>query len=362
MKVGRVFRRLWPNWVGLWNGREDATALALCRISLALTLFYDFWEVRSLGLIEALWSIAPDGYANPYPQGWGAWLFDRGPESAHLMWWLVVLSLFAMCIGFCTRLACVLVIVLASQIAYLAPEGDRGIDMMMRIFIGIVACSRSNARLSVDAWLWRLFKRPLDPVVPSWPRLLLMVQLIWIYFSGGINKSGAEWGPHGGFLALANTLADPHFARFDPGWVETLLPLTRVATAVTIVFEITAPIYLLFYYYARTPDRGGRIRRVLAKYRIRWQWIVIGGSFHIGIAMFMRLGIFPFGMLAVYPALLLPEELWRMRSWVRRRMGKVDEPMPVARVTAVATAPAADPPAADPPAEDAAPDPALPSA
>jgi hypothetical protein len=66
------------------------------------------------------------------------------------------------------------------------------------------------------------------------------------------------------------------------------------------VFELGAPLYLLAY------AKGWR--------RVRWIWIGLGISFELGIAIGLRLGSFPFGMLALYPVLLVPEELARSRS------------------------------------------------
>ena len=71
---------------------------------------------------------------------------------------------------------------------------------------------------------------PMPAQVPAWPRYLLLLQLVWVYFSGGMNKSAGAWGPFGGFTALANALSDPHAARFAPGWVGAIYPLTRIAT------------------------------------------------------------------------------------------------------------------------------------
>jgi hypothetical protein len=52
--------------------------------------------------------------------------------------------------------------------------------------------------------------------------------------------------------------------------------------------------------------------------------------FHLGIALTMRLGIFPSAMLAMYPVLLLPDEVERARRWVvgrvRRRAAPPGEP------------------------------------
>ena len=82
------------------------------------------------------------------------------------------------------------------------------------------------------------------------------------------------------------------------------MPLTRIATTVTMLFEFGAPLYLLFY-----------IKRWE---RPRWAWIAVGLAFHLGIAFAMRLGAFPWGMLALYPVLLRPDELARLtRSRLR---------------------------------------------
>lgn len=310
---------VWSAWVTFWDRREDVAPLAVCRILLALVLLYDWWQVHHFDLVTTLYSPAPDGYAVAY-QGWAAKLFGKGPELGPIVFMGAVISTICLGLGFMTRVACLAVIMCASQLAQFAPEGDRGIDMMIRIFIGILMFSRSHGRYSIDAFIWRKLGRPIDPIGPAWPRYLLMFQLVWIYFSGGINKSGAEWGPHGGFLALANTLADPHFARWDNGWVELLTPLTRIATAVTILFEDTAPIYLVLYFWAARPDKPGRMRRFANRYRVRWIWMVVGAQFHLGIAIFMRLGIFPFGMLVIYPALLLPMEV----QWLRKKLGAKD--------------------------------------
>ncbi len=341
---------VWNAWTTFWDRREDVAPLAVCRILLALVLLYDWWQVYHFDLVTVLYSPAPDGYAVAY-QGWAAKLFGKGPELGHIVYMGAVISTICLGVGFMTRVACLAVIMCASQLAQFAPEGDRGIDMMIRIFIGVLMFSRSHGRYSIDAFIWRKLGRPIDPIGPAWPRYLLMFQLVWIYFSGGINKSGAEWGPHGGFLALANTLADPHFARWDNGWVELLTPLTRIATAVTIIFEDTAPIYLFLYFWAARPDKPGRVRRFANRYRVRWIWMIIGAQFHLGIAIFMRLGIFPFGMLVIYPALLLPMEV----QWLRKKLGAkdTDEMLRRSRPVPIGT-PGLEPEPPPPPAEKAA--------
>lgn len=306
--------RLLRAWVALWDRREPATALAAVRIAIAVVMLYDYAVVWHLDAIEGLWSRPPDGYGWGGDDRWSArWLGSDG-GSAFALWAASMIALVAVATGTLTRVACVVVVLISAQLSFRAPDADRGIDTMLRIVLLVLALSRSHAVWSVDAWVWRKLGRPMSVEVPAWPRLLLFAQLIWVYFSGGHNKSGIEWGPLGGFTALGNILSDPHFARFEPGWVEAIHPLTRLATATTLLFELGSPLMILFTYYAATADRPGRLRRLCNRLHLRWIWIALGVMFHLGIALTMRLGIFPAGMLALYPVLLLPGEYPRLRE------------------------------------------------
>jgi hypothetical protein len=276
----------------------------LVRIGVALVALVDLIQLRRLGLVDALWSPLPAGYATDYH----AWL---SPEA---LWWVGAVALVAIGVGAATRVACVAFVIVSVQMAHLAPDSESGVDAAFRIVVVILALSRCNARWSVDAAIARKLGRPPPAEVPAWPRYLLLLQVVWIYFSGGQNKAGAEWGPFGGFTALADALADPHASRFDPAWVATIYPLTRLATAATMAFELGAPLYLLFYYYAATRDRPGRLRALCNRLHLRWAWLGLGIAFELGIAITLRLGNFPWGMLALYPVLLLPAELQRKPS------------------------------------------------
>lgn len=282
--------RLWRAWVALWDRREDPTHLALVRIAVGVVLVVDLLLVWHHGLIAPLYAPPPEGYAT------------ASSLDPHALWLIATLSAAALAAGALTPLACVTFVLTSAHLGHLNPDADRGIDMMLRVAIAILALSRCNARFSIDA----RFMRARPAAIPAWPRYLIMVQLVWIYFSGGINKGGAEWGPAGGFTALGNVLADPHFARFDPAWIEAVHPLTRIATAATIAFELTAPVYLWLYYVAATPERTSRLRALVRRLHLRRLWLGFGASFHLGIALTMTMGIFPWGMLALYPALLIP--------------------------------------------------------
>lgn len=309
-------------WVELWDRREPATALAVVRILVGLCLLGDLLQVAWLDLVTAAWAPPPDGLghgagARPWVVRW----LGAGPGTAHTLWWAATAAAAALTLGLATRVAAVAVVLLSAQLAMISPDGDRGIDAVLRAVTLVLACSSCHARWSVDAAVRRAVGRPFPALVPAWPRYLLVAQVVWIYFSGGHNKTMPEWTPVGDFAALGRVLSDPHFARFDPDWVPAVFPLPACATAVTMLFEWGAPLLLLVLWYEATAERPGRLRRWCVRLRVRWIWIATGVLFHLGIALTLRLGVFPWGMLALYPVLLRADELVRLEGWLRRRLG-----------------------------------------
>ncbi len=258
-------------WVELWDRREPATAQVVVRILVGLCVLGDLLDVARLGLVDVVWSPGP--------------------------WWAATIAALAFTAGALTRVAGVVLVLALAKLGELAPDGDRGIDGVFRVVICVLVLSSCHARWSVDAVVRGKLARPFPELVPAWPRYLLFAQVAWIYFSSGHNKMSPEWTPLDGFSALGNVLSDPHYARFAPDWVGTAWPLLAFATAVTMVFEWTAPLLLL-------PGRD--------RWQFRRIWVAVGIAFHLGIAMFLRLGVFPWGMLALYPVLLRPDELARL--------------------------------------------------
>jgi hypothetical protein len=300
-------RRAWRAWVALMDRREPATALALVRIAAAFVLVCDYLWVWHVGLIEPLWSRFPGGFATSF-SGWA----DALGVSALGLWAIATVALVLVLVGAVTRVACVVFVVVSAQQAAISPGSESAIDMLMRVVFVILALSRCNARWSIDAVVARRLGRPMPALVPAWPRYLLLLQLVWVYFSAGQNKSSHDWGPLGGFTALGNALLDPHNGRLDPDVIVALDPLMRAATALTMLFELSALLYLLWLYYAATRDRPGRLRAFANRWRLRWVWFALFVAFELGIALGLKLGAFPFGMLALAPVLLLPDELDRV--------------------------------------------------
>jgi hypothetical protein len=163
-------------------------------------------------------------------------------------------------------------------------------------------------------------------LVPAWPRYLLVVQLLWLYFSAAHHRGKASWGPASGFSAVGEVMGDPHFARFFPGSLASFYPLLQAGTALTMVFEYSAPLALLWIWLDKRPGRGGRFGELVRRWRIRWLWLALGVSLHLGIAVTMQIGMFPFAILALYPALFGPEEVTNALQRLQRWLARAKEP------------------------------------
>ena len=123
-------------------------------------------------------------------------------------------------------------------------------------------------------------------------------------------KSSA-WTSIGGYSALFSVLSKPHYARFQltHGQLVTLYPLLQLATIGTIIFERTAVLVPIWIWLRETAERGGRLRKLVVRGRVLELWIALGVVFHVSLAVFTQLGIFPWGCLALYPALVSPDAI-----------------------------------------------------
>ncbi len=318
---------LWALWVRLWDKQEDPVVLAVVRILLATVVLYDFLDMAHLGLVEMLFTPErgggiPDALARtPVPELY-RW-FPATTGTAWLAWSVMVGCTAAFGLGFLTPLSGVIAVLVSAQLAQVLPLGDRGIDTLIRNVILILSCSSCGRRFGLDAVIFGTRR-----LAPAWPRHLLILQLSVMYFCAGIQKTAMSWTPLGGFAALYLILQDPAIARWPFAWLGNIYPLTQLATATTMVFEWSACFIPLVYWYRDTRERPGRLRAFINAKRPLRVWVALGVCLHVGIALTMALGIFPAAMLAVYPALVHPEEFWALVAggkrfpFIRREAGR----------------------------------------
>lgn len=308
----------WRTWVAIWNHHEHPRTLAIIRVCLGMTLAWDLAWMAPLGLVVPI--VGPEAAG-----GWGrvldrseipwVWqLLPATPGSAWLVWGIVLTCAVLVTVGLGTRVAAVVLVLFYAQMAQTLDAADRGIDMLIRNMILLLAFAGSHRTAALDAW-WRTGSIWGDGKdVPAWPRHLIVVQLALMYWIAGIAKVGSSWTPMGEFSALYLILQDAAVARFDWSWLAPAYRLTQLATGITICWEYSAPVVLLLYWYRHTWDRPGRLRAWCNRHHVHLWWLSVGVVFHVSIAVLLNLGIFPFAMMALYPAFVHPDTWW----WVRR--------------------------------------------
>jgi len=304
-------------WVALWDEREPPTCLALIRVLVAVVVLVDLVTLAAHGAPPWLWAPAEAGGVASWDPAAPPLVFRLLPPTAGSAWLLWGgLAASALCIGAgCfTRSAAAAHVFFSVQAAMLNDPADRAIDRLLRIVLMILVLSPAGSIWSVDARLATGSFRGVSAPTPAWPRYLILVQLVITYFGAGLAKGGTHWYPWGGYNALYLTVQDPILSAVAGApWLEwpSAYFASQVATAATHLWELAAPLVLLAAYYRRTEGRPGRVRRAFNRLPVRSLYVLVGVTFHLSLALVLRLGIFPFAMLACFPAFFRPAELQR---------------------------------------------------
>lgn len=306
--------RLLGRWVALWDRRETGESLALVRILVALVIVWDLLEVLRLGLVIPLWAPMEEGGIGPATHDDPVSLFYRwfGATSGNT-WWLYALALssaMSLGVGLFSRASALTLLFAYSQLAALSPDADRGIDTLLRNVMIVLAFARAET-LSLDA-RWRHGRFVTDQPVLAWPRYLIIAQLTLLYFSAGMLKQASNWSFSGGYSALWLVMEKPHFVKYELPR-DVVLPLYRLfqaGTLATVVWERSTILLPLLVWLRGSKERGGKLRTLVNRARLLEVWVATGVFFHLSLALFLALGAFPWGCLALYPALAKPST-WR---------------------------------------------------
>lgn len=318
--------RWWRAWVDLLDRREPGTALALLRIGVGLCVLLTVGTVVSDGLVDVLW--VSREYGGGYRTMTGNWLVQwlGGPTPA-LMWRLTVASLAGgtfLVLGLGGRVVAFLTLQTTLALLDVNSQAGGSDDLLLTNALWLVVLSESTATLSLDCRL-STGRWTSDRPVPAWPRYLVIYQLFVMYWTTGLQKLSAYWTPGGGFSALYYILQQPTWSRWDMSWVAWIYPLTQVATAITWLWEVGAPLLLLAFYYRYTADRPGRLRAFSNRIDLRSWYAAVGVCFHLLVTIPMNIGPFSLISLSLYPCLYTPAEIrgaWR-RVAARLRGGRV---------------------------------------
>lgn len=324
--------RAWQRFVDWLSTRESPLSMALVRIAVCTVLVWDLIWVGWYGLPVYLWGPReaggmhnvlafkqlPEIYWMLPPEHAEAW----GGLVAWGLWAATLVAVGTFGAGLLTRFSGILALLLYAQTAIISDISDRGIDRMIRIIFILLILSGSGKTLSFDAWFKTGSIFGDGSKILAYPRYLMVLQLTVMYFIAGVSKFALSWFPWGGYSALYLILQDPIFAVTDFSFLASpwLYWTTQLGTAVSHMWELTFPVFLLLTWYRVTADRGGRVRTLVNTMRVRLIYIALGATFHILLAATLRLGIFPAAMLALYPAFFHPDEIVGALSWMRRRL------------------------------------------
>ena len=311
-------RGAWADWEAFWDEREHPISLSLVRILLGLCWVYDFLHIWALDLVIPLFGPGEiGGFSDAlmredtplmYRLLPGIELVARGHHA------VMTLAALSILVGFFTRTSCVVLLVAWAQFVEVLPYADRGIDTLSRLALVVMMVSGAGRAYSIDALIRTGSLVGDGRPIFAYARRLLILQLVVMYFGAGIQKVGLTWWPMGHFAALYFSLLDPAVAAFDFRWLrdQPWFFFTQVGTAVTMLYQLTYPLVLPLFWWRRHPERAGRFGRWAVRWHVEWLWIGIGGIFHVALAISMNLGIFPWAMLALYPAWLHPHEWLRI--------------------------------------------------
>lgn len=312
--------RAWERWVAFWDEREAPYALGLVRILLGICLVWDFSQAGLYGLVDALYAPAEaGGLSDAFMRDNQPLFYELFPatvESGRLLWGTMVAASAALTLGVFTRTSALTLLIAWSQYAQVASYSDRGIDTLCRLILVVLVFAPSGAWASFDAWrrtgsVWGDGSPEL-----SWARKLIIAQLVLMYFSAGVLKTGFTWWPWGGSTALYFALQDPAVGAYDFTWLHdqpVAVFFTQMGSVSTLLYQWTYPLVFLLMWWRRHPEKGGRLAAFTNRYRLEFLWVGIGAVFHLILAAVMELGIFPWAMLALYPVWLHPDE-WK-RLW-----------------------------------------------
>jgi len=224
---------------------EDPRMFAVMRIGVALMTIQCFWNLkpywRMLFSDEGLYTVeearsrlgsaALSGWTpvDGFLDGWAylkflwgkhaVFLIDGSPEFVETYMYLFFAVLLLYAAGVLSRVTGLVAWLMMSSIYNHNALYLEGTDTVYRVFFFILLFARTGAAWSVDNVVrcWWLRRRgqlqgKVYPLIPSWPRYLMMGQLVAIYTSTGLVKTGVVW-QNGDALYYALNL--DHFYRFE---------------------------------------------------------------------------------------------------------------------------------------------------
>ena len=305
----------WQRLVAWVAETEGGLPIALFRAAVGGVLLWDLLHMYTSGAMTLMWlPVDSGGLRNPTASGLLADLL--GTTTAATIWGVyaaALLGALSLLLGLFSRVGALSLVLTFPWLISLFPAGTGGHDRLISSAVFFLVFARADVALSLRCFLRHRRWRSAD-LIPAWPRRLLAWQLALMYTSTGLQKLGVEWWPWGGLEAVHRALLLPQWARADWSFIAWLSPLTQAGTLVTVLWEGSWWVVILWLWLRRTETRGGTLRRLAARINLRRIYVVIGILMHCTLWVMMVLGPFSPITMAYYFCLYREEELRPQRA------------------------------------------------
>jgi hypothetical protein len=320
----------WSWWVEKVAAVEGATTFALFRIGIGLCTLLTVGSVAWRGLVPVLWvDVAHGGYRT---LGHGPWLIAwLGGPTSQVIGVLTAGALLGgllVAVGLGGRISALLALICSINVLSVNGHAGGSYDDLLTNAQWLVVLGGGTQTLSVDARLFSGRWAPASALTPAFVRWLALWQLVLMYCTTGLQKVSAYWVPGGDASALYYILQQPEWHRRDMSFLAYVYPLTQVATTVTWLWEVSAPVWIVAVWFSLDPTRPGRVRAWSNRVGLRWIYAAIGLAMHLAIWITMEVGPFSPLSLAYYVTIVHPWEWERLWAWLRSKAER--EPVPAA--------------------------------
>ncbi|HEY9597184.1 MAG TPA: HTTM domain-containing protein [Cyanophyceae cyanobacterium] len=275
----------------------DLRSLAVFRIGLALIVIADLiGRAKALTAHYTDYGVLPrtllfDGLLQPWY--WSIHLISGQPLVQGLLFLVAFFFAIAMLVGYRTRLATIATWAFVISVQNRNPALIFAADDVLRAILFWAMFLPLGACYSIDSAL-NLSTKPLPKRVLSGATFALLVQICYIYIWSAAYKTQSNiWWPDGD--AVYYSLSFDQYATSFGAFLLTLpIPLLRLITVVTLVFEWLGPLMIFI------PFRTSFFRCVA---------ITSFTLLHFTFGLTFELGIFPFLSIISWLA-LTPSFVW----------------------------------------------------
>nr|WP_282452685.1 HTTM domain-containing protein [Lysobacter sp. CAU 1642] len=282
----------------------DLRSLALFRVVIAFAVLLNvglYWP-DAVALFADEGGLYPRSMAMEVQRDfrWSPLLMAGHPAFLHAFFALNALAGLALLLGWRTRAATVLCWLCALALKYRAAQFVSLADTQLPILLFWGMFLPLAARFSIDAALCRPEERRRD--VASVASLAVLLNVMYLYFVGALEKTGSSWQQDS--LAVYYAVTSVESTSPLAAWLAAYPGLAGALTEFVYAVELGAPLLLFLPFLT--------------------QWARLVGvpllmSLHLAFVLFLSIGIFPWVSLSGL-CLFLPPLLWDrlLRPWLDR--------------------------------------------